>query len=684
MKSASRLVVWSSSRIVAWSNSRVGALKTRLSDYPTRRLGDYATIGLLFVATFALYARTMAPGLLDGDEGEFQTNIYRLGVSHTGYPLFFLLGKLWTLIVPVGVIATRANLFAVFWGALAVVSVLVFLRFLTGNRWAAVICALLLAVSRVEWSQSVIPRPYTLNSLFVVLVVFFFFLWRVGKVDLTVPFFVLGLSLTNHRTMIWFAPAIAFFVLWRERARLFQPRRLLSLAIAFALPLLLYGYVFWRGDSDVGVEFHLKDFGDMILAGNASRWMRYGPLDWLVSRVTDLYIPLLIEQFTPIGFVAGLVGMFALALDRAPKGWRRDLAPREALIFLALANIGNSAFCVFFWTIDVEKFFLPSYITFLFFVGVGIAIVWDWLANWLARPARWVAQGALGLLFVAASGFLLVQNFPLNDFSGRTAAIETWQENLSQPLEQNALIVGPWEALTPLEYAKYVEGRRTDLERWKVIVKQEQLGLTLYGSRQQDIERAVRAGRPVYLTLHPSETETLGALADEFRLTRVGELWRAINLPAVNCRLQIADCRLPVTASSNVFTDQAGQWIELVGYTVYPSMTLRAGDFGLLTLFWRASQSLNARFTISLRLMDAQNRLRYQRDAEPASGLRATVGWAPDEIVQDDAGFFVPPDAAPGKYRLVVVVYNPATGEELTSSPGVASLPIVEFDVINP
>ena len=77
----------------------------------------------LFIGAFVLYARTMAPGLLDGDEGEFQTNIYRLGVSHTGYPLFFLLGKLWTLLIPLGTMATRANLFAVLWGAVTVVAI---------------------------------------------------------------------------------------------------------------------------------------------------------------------------------------------------------------------------------------------------------------------------------------------------------------------------------------------------------------------------------------------------------------------------------------------------------------------------------------------------------------------------------------------------------------------------------
>ena len=174
---------------------------------------DWLLALALFVASFALYARTMAPGLMDGDEGEFQINIYRLGVSHTGYPMFFLLGKLWTMLVPIGTIATRANLFSAFWGALTIAAIFAFVSFLTHNRWAAMLCALLFTASRVEWSQAIIPRPYTLNSLFVVLVAFALLLWRIGKVDLTVPAFMVGLSLTNHRTMMWFAPAIAVMVL---------------------------------------------------------------------------------------------------------------------------------------------------------------------------------------------------------------------------------------------------------------------------------------------------------------------------------------------------------------------------------------------------------------------------------------------------------------------------------------
>ena len=620
---------------------------------------------LLLMVSFALYARTAAPGLLDGDEGEFQVNIFRLGVSHTGYPTFFLLGKLWTILVPIGDIATRANLFSAFWGALTVAAIFIFIRFLTGNRWAAIICALLLAASRVEWSQAIIPRPYTLNSFFVIVVPFLFFLWRVGKVDLPVPVFAFGLSLTNHRTMIWFAPAIALFVLWHARGALFKPRRLLALVIAFVLPLLLYGYVFWRGESDVGVEFHMKDFGDMVLGGNAREWWRFGPLDWVIGRVTDLYIPLLIEQFTAVGFFAGLIGAGALIAKRVPRGWPQNLPPRQVFLFILLANLGNTAFGVFFDTIDVEKFFLPSYITFLFFTGIGIAVFSDQFSVFSNLNTGY--RILITAVFVGVTGFLVVNNFPRNDWSGRTDVAAAWKENLAQPLEEHALIVGPWESLTPLEYAMYVDGQRRDLERWKVITKNYLLDKAFYDSRQADIEKAVRENRPVYLTVYPGETETLGALVDKFRLTRVGDLWRVLDAPPSD----IATINeLRTSKPIAVFTDREGRALELLGYGIHPTPALRAGDFGLATLYWRMPQSFAGRLSISLRLTDAENHLISQRDLEPASGLRPTNGWLPNEVVQDDAGFFIPPDAPPGAYHLTIVVYDAATGENLKTEQG--------------
>ena len=620
---------------------------------------DWIIILALFAASLALYARTMAPGLLDGDEGEFQTNIARLGVSHTGYPLFFLLGKLFTILVPVGTMATRANLFSAFWGAVAVATLFLFIRWLLDNRWVAIITAALFAVSRIEWSQAIIPRVYTLNAFFVILVTFLFFLWRIGKIDLTTPVFVFGLSLTNHRTMIWFAPAIAILVLSHERLAIFEPRRLIKLIVALVAPLLLYGYVFWRGESDVGVEFHMKDFNEMILGGNASRWMYYGGFDWIRDRLLNLYLPLQIEQFTIIGFIATLIGIGALAFNRAPRGWIKELSARKALIFILLANAGNTAFCVFFNTIDVEKFLIPSYLTFLFFAAVGISAIWNSLPFAIRNLqfASRFTQAALLLGFCAVIAFLIFNNFTPNDFSNRTATITTWDENLAQPLEQNAVIVGPWETLTPLEYKMYVDNQRRDLERWKVITLKNQLSIAAYDSRQNGIETQVREGKPMYLTIYPGETETLTGLLDEFRFTKVAELWRIVNLPP--------KANPPTGGPIATFADTNGHRVELIGYSVYPSSTLRTGDFVMPTLFWRTSDYINSRLTVSLRIVDAQGNKIAQRDSAPASSLRSTIGWEPNEIIQDDAGTFIPLNTVPGSYLFAIVIYNSETLENL-------------------
>src|SRR5918911_702298 len=74
------------------------------------RYTPFALGGGIFAAALLLYARTLAPSVLPGDYAEFQMCAAILGVPHpTGYPLYVLLGKLFTLL-PVGDVAYRVNL----------------------------------------------------------------------------------------------------------------------------------------------------------------------------------------------------------------------------------------------------------------------------------------------------------------------------------------------------------------------------------------------------------------------------------------------------------------------------------------------------------------------------------------------------------------------------------------------
>jgi len=78
----------------------------------------------LGAAVFALYASGACPTIYVGDSGELVTAVARLGIPHpTGYPLYVLAGKLWTLAVPVGSIAWRMSLFSALAAAAAVAGV---------------------------------------------------------------------------------------------------------------------------------------------------------------------------------------------------------------------------------------------------------------------------------------------------------------------------------------------------------------------------------------------------------------------------------------------------------------------------------------------------------------------------------------------------------------------------------
>ena len=48
--------------------------------------------------------------------------------------------------------------------------------------------------------------------------------------------------------------------------------------------------------------------------------------------------------------------------------------------------------------------------------------------------------------------------------------------------------------------------------------------------------------------------------------------------------------------------------------------------------------------------------------------------------MQDDAGIFVPRDAAAGAYQFAVVVYNSATGQDLT--PSTSALRVEGYQLI--
>jgi len=281
---------------------------------------------ILALSSLALYVRTAAPTVLTADSGEFQFVPYIAGIAHpTGYPLYTMLGWLWSHALPLGDVAYRMNLFSALWAALAVallyLTSVLFLRLASPNipqgglYVSALVAAATLAVSQTFWSQAVIAEVYSLHAFFVVLVFYLLLRWeaaagmswrarritnpagaedgRDGREEevtgktwrpatwLLLAAFTYGLSLTHHRTMLLLAPAVVVF-LWlagRETrptatGRHSEPRMIhdgplaLKALLVLLLPLLLYLYIPWRAPFTPYLRLSLSADKELVLYQN--------------------------------------------------------------------------------------------------------------------------------------------------------------------------------------------------------------------------------------------------------------------------------------------------------------------------------------------------------------------------------------------------------------------------------
>jgi mannosyltransferase len=109
---------------------------------------------------------------------------------------------------------------------------------------------------------------------------------------------------------------------------------------------------------------------------------------------------------------------------------------------------------------------------------------------------------------------------------------------------------------------------------------------------------------------------------------------------------------------------RVGLFAELRAVELLP-LDARAGQAVPLTLEWWAAASADRRYTVFVHLIDEEEYLWGQRDAEPAAGARPTDGWRAGETIADRVGLPILAGTPPGRYRLEIGMYRPDDGERL-------------------
>lgn len=420
-----------------------------------------------FFLPMLLYWLTLAPTIYNLDSAEFTTAVASNGIIRaTGYPLYLLLGKVWSWLPLSHDMGYRMNLFSAFLGALTLLQGEYILRRLKVEPWLRLGALGLLATAPYFWAMSLIAEVYTLHTALMAGILLALLRWSAAPTPLrlALPIFLMTLSLGNHMATVLLVPGAIWYVLTSQPAQLKEWRVwaaggtavLLGLTVFLILPLRyasqpLFNYA---GEYDASGTFHPVNLQTVsglwwLITGQSFAGQMFGyQLSDVWPQLAD-YGRQLWTAFLAVGIGPGLWGLGALTR----RNWR--LGGMLLLMFLA-----NAIFYINYRVIDKNTMFLPTYFIWAIWLGVGYQQLTDWLRSQTASTAvprriHYLAVGAVCLAVILNWGLVDLSN----DWSTREIA-----ETILQEVEPNALVLGWWDTVPAVQYLQMVEGQRPDVQ----------------------------------------------------------------------------------------------------------------------------------------------------------------------------------------------------------------------------
>ncbi len=624
---------------------------------------------IVFVAALAAYVATVPPAQVPGDPSEYTFIPWVFGIAHPpGYAFYTLLAGLWQRLVAIGSVAYRTHLLAATAGALSSTLVYLIVQRVITNREVAKdakfsIDFALLAPSRLAlhlpalfaglsfaaatdvWQHSIHTNAHIITLLLATTSVFLLIEWWRTDHDRWLFLFALiaGFSPTQHLLLVFTFPAYAIFIVLVKPRLLIQPRRLLPLIGCFVLGLSVWLYYPLRsptapfGPTDIT---SLESFIHFVSAeGLRVNLFHFGLADQPVR--FSVFIELAKLQFPVISLLLALPGAIWLA--------RRALKPfvLGAVFFLTLyAFIINTVQ-------DVMAYLLLPFMMVTVFIGLGA---------WLISEVSFQVAQRRGIPVLIGLALLILPIAKFIDTAPRVSLVNytvgaDWVDTLFDRFAgkgEHAVVLSPWEAMTPIWVAELTEGRKLDpADVTPVYVT------TASANPWLDNVFAHLNDGPVYLADY-RRAVVEGKL---FRLRPEGDwpLWRVVppgesSVPPLDHQINAAD---------------ENNGIEIIGYSL-DRTSIEAGQAAHLTLALRAPIT-PTHIIMPFATVNGRE-YRWTTDSR-----LLTPDWLPNEVVVERYDITLPFNAAPGEYPITLGLSDLSAGRDLK-----LSVPLPALNVIAP
>ncbi|MDD1753215.1 MAG: DUF2723 domain-containing protein [Methanotrichaceae archaeon] len=600
---------------------------------------------LLFLSTFIVYLKHLAPSVFIGDSAEVTIASYVLGIPHPpGFPVYTWFGHIFTFI-PIGDIAYRVNFMSAFFGALVIPVVYMIIRSLAPQSQGSaaditslvgsIIGSMSFAFSIFYWGLAEVAEVYTLNSFFIASMILLALIWT-EKRDARLLYLLsllFALSLGIYAINILFAPFFLVFLFLVDRKALLNKKTLfLMITILFTIGALQLLYLFvraWQGPLYAYADIRTLDsFLYFITARGATQ-----PFSMPLSSGISMYKDFLAKSFSLIGIVIGIIGI-VLSL-------RRD-ALKSA--FLASMFVINILFNVQFNTFDVYDRLIPSFMIFSIFIGLGIWEVLDLIETSSERiPALdGGKKGPFLKIFLIVLVMIIAASVPISSYNSNSQIVDRsisidisyFLAQILSDIPANSTIFDIWQTCVPLRYFQIIYHINPNVE-----IRCEYPALW-----PNDIQERINK-RDVFLLRK--------ALIDKTLFNKYSVI-PVLNMPGVGV-LSKVNLGTPSFSVSNPViqhpvNELAGEGkIKLLGYDL--NQTEEKGGFSI-TYYWQSMENVSKDYISAIDLIDLHGNVVSEDVHLPIYDIYPTSRWAKNEVFAERYNISLAATIEPGTYQM--------------------------------
>lgn len=432
-----------------------------------------------------IYFLTIAPSVIQIDSGELAAVQITLGIAHpTGYPLFTLLGYLFSLLPIFESKIFQMNILAMIWVSIgvgiftySVKTLLENLNFFSKENLKtkkkktqpkqhesfelseiekiiiAIISGLILSFSKTFWFQSTSVEVYSLQILLFSLTIFYLiksfisdYNEKTNKYWFVFAFF-LALGFSNHMTILLILPATAYLYFLSNGLNKKSFMKLLQMILLFLVPLiLLYSYLPIRASQNpvlnwgnpVDIERiirHVSGFQYQVWLFSSTESAKKQFLYYVSNLPKEFYFTLILS----------FIGLFY--------SYKYHV---KFFVFNLILFVFTILYSINYDINDIDSYFLLSYIALTFFAIFGIVS--------LLRKFSQLRINFKILLFLIFPAIQIVANYPVVNQS-KNYIYEDYTKAILNSLPKNSIVFGyQWDYfISPAYYFQFAENFRRDI-----------------------------------------------------------------------------------------------------------------------------------------------------------------------------------------------------------------------------